>query len=713
MKSQARPRLPVALALTVLWTFAAALPTVVLAAEPADFAGHWEGAIEVPGSPLGVEVDLMVGEDGALTGDITIPRQGARDLPLGKLAVDGDAVTFAILGIPGDPTFRGTLAEAGTSLAGDFTQGGATLAFALERAEPPAESAKGALGDFADFVEDARVAWEVPGLAVAVVADGEVIFAQGFGHRNVEEELPVTPDTLFAIGSCTKAFTTFLLATLVDEGKLEWDQPVKSYLPGFQLYDETTTDLITPRDLVTHRSGLPRHDLLWYNNQSLPRGELVARLAHLPPTATLRQKYQYNNLMYLTAGHLAEVLTGKRWEENVRERIFEPLGMSRSVFTIAAMQADPDHALPYEEREDEVVRVPFRPIDNMGPAGSIDSSVSEMARWVTLHLAGGRFEGRRLVSEALVSDLHAPQMPTGASPDHPEITAASYASGWVADVYRGHPRVAHGGAIDGFIALVTLFPRDGIGIVALANHGGTPLPGLVTRHAADRLLDREPIDWNRDALARRAKGEEAEKEAEERKEVVRRPGTRPAHPLEEYAGRYQHPGYGPLEVVLAGDRLTLSYNAIDVPLEHWHYEVFSGAEGAEDPVFENMKFRFETGVRGYVAAVAAPFEPALGEIVFQRQPDAWMTDPRELARFVGRYELAGQVLTVALAGDTLTVSIPGQPLYHLEPALGGEFVLAEYSVVSLRFLTEDGEVTAIQVSQPEGVYQAERVDAES
>lgn len=712
MRSQARLRLPAALALIFLSTLIAALPSAALAAEPADFAGHWEGAIEVPGTPLGVEVDLSVGEDGALTGDITIPQQGARDLPLGNLAVDGDAVTFAIQGIPGNPTFRGALAEGGGSLVGDFTQGGATLHFSLERAEPPAESAKGTLGDFADFVADARVAWEVPGVAVAIVADGEVIFAQGFGHRNVEEELPVTSDTLFAIGSCTKAFTTYVLATLVEEGKLDWNGLVKDYLPGFQLYDETTTDLITPRDLVTHRSGLPRHDLLWYNNQALPRKELVTRLAYLPATATLRQKYQYNNLMFLTAGYLSEVLTGKSWEENVRERILEPLGMTRSVFTIAAMEADPDHALPYAEREDEVVRIPFRPIDNMGPAGSIDSSVNEMARWVKLHLSGGRFEGRRLVSEAIISDLHAPQMPTGAPPEHPEITAGSYASGWMVDVYRGHPRVAHGGSIDGFIALVTLFPKDGIGIVALANHGGTPLPGLLTRHAADRLLGLEPIDWNRDALARRAQGEEAQKEAEERREVVRRTGTRPAHPLAEYAGLYRHPGYGALEVALDGDRLTLTYNAIGIPLEHWHYEVFNGAEGAEDPVFENMKLRFETDVRGYVAAVAVPFEPTLGEIVFDRQPDAWMTDPGQLARFVGRYQLAGQVLTVGLAGDTLTVSIPGQPLYHLKPALGGEFVLAEYSVVSMRFLTEDGEVTAIQVSQTEGVYRAERVDEE-
>jgi CubicO group peptidase (beta-lactamase class C family) len=705
-------RLPPLTLAALALLLAAALPFVppAAAAEAAAFAGHFEGSIDVPGHPLKIDVDLAVGDDGSLSGDISIPAQAAKDLPLAGFAIDGDAVTFAIRGIPGDPTFHGTLAADGSAIAGDFTQGGGTFPFSLARAEAPAAAARGALDDdFAEFADAARESWEAPGLALAVVKDGEVVFARGFGRRDVDGKLPVTPDTLFAIGSSTKAFTTFVLGTLVDEGKLDWDKPVKTYLPGFQLYDEVTTDLITPRDLVTHRSGLPRHDLVWYNAQELPRQELVARLAYLEPNETLRNKFQYNNLMFLTAGYLAEVITGKSWEDDVRERIFAPLGMERSTFTVEAMQQDPDFALPYEERDDKVVRVPYRPIGNMGPAGSIDSSADEMARWMEVHLADGRYGDRRLIAASTLAEIHSPQIPLGTPPERPEISPTSYGMGWFVDVYRGHPRVFHGGNIDGFSALVTLFPQDGLGIVALTNKGASGLPSVVTLHAADRLLGLEPIDWNREGLARRAQGQEATKEAKERKEIARRPGTMPAHPLAEYAGRYTNPGYGDLDVAVEGDHLSLTFHRITTPLEHWHYEVWNAPEGAADPVFEGLKFRFETDVRGYVAALHSQFEPRLDELVFKRQPDPRYFDPDYLRRFTGAYDLSGQVVTIALVGDTLTASIPGQPLYHLRPVLGDEFVLAEVAIISARFVTgEGGEVTGLQVSQPQGVFEATR-----
>ena len=294
------------------------------------FAGHWKGTIAAPGRELAFDVDLRATSGGALSGDISIPAQNAFDLALGDLTATESRLQFKIVGIPGDPSFDGALAADGAHVEGSFKQGGADLSFRMERVEGAAARALAALDGFDDFATKAVEAWNVPGAGIAIVSGGEVVYAKGFGWRDLEAKKPMTADTLFAIGSTTKAMTATTLGTLVDEGKVEWDQPLRTYLPSFKLMDASISEHITPRDIVTHRSGLPRHDLLWYNYNSGTRGDMVKRLAHLELTADLREKFQYNNLMFMTAGHLIETLTGKSWEQNVRERLFDPLGMKRS-----------------------------------------------------------------------------------------------------------------------------------------------------------------------------------------------------------------------------------------------------------------------------------------------------------------------------------------------------------------------------------------------
>ena len=255
------------------------------------------------------------------------------------------------------------------------------------------------LAGYDSFVNQALKDWEVPGIAIAIVKNGEVILAEGFGMRDVAGKLPVTRDTLFAIGSCTKAFTTFVMGTLVDEGKLDWDKPVRAFAPEILLQDRDARDLITPRDLVTHRSGLPRHDLVWYN-ATLSRQEIVRRLPYLEPSEPIRSKFQYNNIMFMTAGYLVDSLAGMPWEEAVRKRIFEPLEMKSANFSVKDSQKSADFAKPYDNRDDLVVLIPFRDITNTGPAGSINSSVKDMARWLIVNSgaeksAAGRSSARR------------------------------------------------------------------------------------------------------------------------------------------------------------------------------------------------------------------------------------------------------------------------------------------------------------------------------
>jgi CubicO group peptidase (beta-lactamase class C family) len=573
---------------------------------------------------------------------------------------------------------------------------------------PTPEAAKKSLVGFDSWVNEAIHAWEVPGLAIAVVKNGEVILAEGYGLRDVDKKLPVTPQTLFAIGSCTKAFTTFLMGTLVDQGKLDWDKPVRTYIPELRLHDRVASELITPRDLVTHRSGLPRHDLIWYN-ASLSRKQIVDRLPFLEPTETFRSKFQYNNIMFMTAGYLVERLTGQSWEDAVRVGIFAPLGMSSCNFSVKDSQKAADFARPYSDRDDKIVEIPFRDITNAGPAGSINSNVMDMARWLVVQTHQGKIDGKQIISAAVLADIHTPHMTTGVPQERKEIAPAGYALGWGVDQYRGHRRVHHGGAIDGFVASTTLFPDDSLGIVVLANLGGSPLPQWVTRHAADRLLGLPTIDWSGEELAKKAKNKAATKEAKTKKDTVRRPGTSPAHQLMEYAGEYEHPGYGMIKIELTDGKLNFIYNSIEAPLEHWHFEVFRALKNAKDPAFEDQKVQFLTNVQGYVDGIAVPFEPSLKPIVFAMRPDRRLSDPDYLKRFTGSYDVAGKTLEVRVKGDALVVDSAGQPTLTLIPDRYDGFKLEKQSETMIRFKTgQDPSEIELALETPGGVFMAKR-----
>ncbi len=685
-------------------------PAALLPAALPDLAGHWEGAIDLPGTKLEVLLDFTKEADGTWKGDITIPLQNAKDLPLTDIKLEGGKAAFSIAGVPGAPAFAGMFGEDGKTIAGTFTQGGQAFPFRLAREADPVAKARKALAGIDELVAAGLAKLKVPGAAVAIVKDKEVVLAKGFGFRDVEQKLPMTPDTLLAIGSSSKAFTTFALGTLVDEGRVEWDKPLRNYIPWFRLYDAQAGERLTPRDLVTHRSGLPRHDLVWYNNASFSRERLVRSLAYLQPSADLRERFQYNNLMFLTAGFLVETITGKPWEDAVRGLVFGPLEMTRSNFSVDDSRKDADFASPYDERDGKMTKIPFRNITAIAPAGAINSSVNEMSHWVMVHLNGGLYRERRVVNAATVEEMHLAFMPTGAVPTRPDIAPADYGLGWFVDQYRGHRRVHHGGNIDGFSALVSFLPQDGWGFVVLTNRNGSALPELLVRTLTDRILGLEAVDWIGDQAKKIAQGEAAGKKAEEKKAVRRRPGTFPAHRLEEYAGDYSHPGYGDLKVMLQGKQLAFAYNGITTPLDHWHYETFNGGR-AEDPTFSDMKLAFETDLDGNVASVAAPLEPTVDAIVFERKPEARLSDPAYLAGLAGVYDMPTQRVTVSLKGSTLVLSVPGQPPYDLAPRVGGEFSFKQIKVITVRFVADaQGKVTGLELNQPGGVYEAKRAE---
>lgn len=685
--------------------------TAAAGEEESLFDGHWQGAIELPTGELAIDVDLQSDDAGAITGDISIPAQAAKDVPLIDIEATGRSLRFQISGVPGDPTFDGTLSADGTGLTGTFAQGPSELRFHLSRGESSAQGATTALDGFDAIADQAIKDFNVPGLGIAIVAGGEVVYAKGFGLRDVEAGLPMTPDTLFAIGSTTKAMTATVLGMLVDDGKLDWDQPLVRYLPSFRLADPMITARITPRDLVTHRSGLPRHDLLWYNFNDGSRADVIPRLAHLELTADLRERFQYNNLMFMTAGYLAGHLDGSSWESVVRKRLFEPLGMTRSNFAVADSQEDADHALPYEKNDDDQLeRIPFRSIDLIGPAGSVNASVNEMARWLQLNLAGGKVGDRQLIQSSTLADIHSPHMTLDGPPDPTSmVSQGAYGMGWGVEIYRGHRRIQHGGGIDGFITSVMFFPDDDLGLVAFTNRG-SGLASLVNQTAADRILGLDSVDWLGDALTRAEQSEAIGEAAEAKKDATRIDNTQPSRTLPGYVGTYRHPGYGDVTVRLDSDQLTAVFNAIETPLEHWHYDVFHGAEAEDDATFEGMAYQFRADFDGQIAELVVPFEATAKPIVFARQADPRLHDPGYLQQLVATYVgETGQRARIELSGTTLTVHLPGQPTYTLVPQVSGRFAIEGLQGFGVGF-SEDG--SKLTFYQPNGVFESTRVTDE-
>ncbi|HEU5164513.1 MAG TPA: serine hydrolase domain-containing protein, partial [Chitinophagaceae bacterium] len=343
--------------------------------------------------------------------------------------------------------------------------------FICAAAQPPTDPRLKGLDTFAlKVLKD----WNAAGVTIAVVEKNKVVYTGGFGYRDLDKKLPVTENTQFAIGSCTKAFTASILGMLEKEGKLDIDKPVRTYLPELKFQNEYTNDHCTLRDMMCHRTGLPRHDLSWYASWA-SRSELLDRIQYMEPTAELRAKWQYNNFMFLAQGVVIEKITGKSWEENMKERILKPLGMDNTNLSTTDMEKSADHSLAFATKDSSLKAIPYRNIDAMGPAGSVNSCAKDMAKWLITWINNGKYEGKEIIPAAYRNDAITIQMAMGGgapSADNPDVHISGYGLGWMLSSYRGHYRVEHGGGIDGFITTTGFFPSDSIGIFVSSNQSG-------------------------------------------------------------------------------------------------------------------------------------------------------------------------------------------------------------------------------------------------
>jgi CubicO group peptidase (beta-lactamase class C family) len=420
-------------------------------------------------------------------------------------------------------------------------------------------------------IEAFRREWRIPGLSLVIVR-GDSALVRGFGVRRIGSNDPADGQTLFAIGSTTKAFTSAAAALLVGEGRLGWDDPVVEHLPGFTLYDPWVTREITLRDLLAHRSGLPMANPMWQGGQ-LDADELLERLRHLKPMTGFRETFTYQNVLYLAAGRIIAEAAGTTWAEFVGRRLFSPLGMTRSRTGPRGVEGVANVASPHVIFEGEVIPVPYREIEAVGPAGSILSSAADMARWLRFQLGEGEIAGLRLVDAEALLETRRPQTVIRREGPlelfYPEAHRLEYGMGWIVSDYRGLQVLDHAGGIDGMTSLVAFVPEADLGIALLTNlQTPTPPYGLLY-DLLDVLLGHEPVD-------RTNQFRELGVAVEGMIATVppRAHGTRPALPPDGYEGSYASELLGAARVMVEDGRLVFRLGSFVGALEHWHHDTF-------------------------------------------------------------------------------------------------------------------------------------------
>jgi CubicO group peptidase (beta-lactamase class C family) len=429
------------------------------------------------------------------------------------------------------------------------------------------------------YIEKAMSDWRIPGLSIAVVKDDKIIYAKGYGVRETGKPERVDEQTLFPVGSITKSFTAAGVGILVDEKKMSWDDAVTKYLPDFQLYDQNLTQSVTMRDLLAHRTGLPRANGTLLSPYD--RAETLRRMRFLKPVASLRSAFTYNNQMYLAVGTALEKAAQSGWDEFIKQRFFAPLKMTTSNLSIAALKNEKNFAAPHNVIGEKIQVLPFDDKDSIAPAGAINSNAVELANWARLFLGNGNFEGTQILSPTAVRIMHGQQtvIPVGSLSQRlfPSTHFQGYGIGWFLRDYRGRKVVEHGGNVDGMTAQIGLLPEENLGLVILSNMNDSPAPLAIMYRLFDSFLGdaEKQIDLSAEYLRLTAGGKAQMRAQEKELASKRQADLKPTRSLDAYAGNYQNDLYGAAEVISKDGRLYLKFNeAAQGELEHWEKDTF-------------------------------------------------------------------------------------------------------------------------------------------
>ena len=443
-----------------------------------------------------------------------------------------------------------------------------------------------------EFIKKAMTDWKMPGFSLAIVKNDSVIFAKGYGVKDIRKNEIVDENTLFVIASCSKAFTTALLATLVDAGKLKWDDPVTKYLPDFQMYDPWVTKEMMVRDLVTHRSGLATFsgDFLWLSS-TYDQKEVIRRARFLKPTSSFRSRYGYQNIMFITAAEFIKAVTDTSWADYVRAHFLTPLGMNHTNTSYSLFNQDDNAAKAHYERNEEMKIYSDVQQDNAHGALGLNSSAIEMAQWIRLQLGKGTYNGHKIFSERQSQEMWSNQTVSG---------NGNYGLGWGINYRNGKKTLSHGGGMPGMISQVTIVPEEKFGFVLLSNLE-VGMVGAVNNYIFDIMTNVEPKDYEKMTLEGYAKRQEAFDKEIKRREEIRAKDSKPSLPLEKYCGTYEDKMYGKAEVTLKNGKLFLQF--VPSPtfrgeLKHYQFDMFQ--IDWEDEFLTRGYLKFDMNFKGDV-----------------------------------------------------------------------------------------------------------------
>jgi len=586
-----------------------------------------------------------------------------------------------------------------------------SLLCVLAIASPPAVQGqtpdiKTKLGDFDSYMEKLLKDWNTPGVGVGIVLNDKLVFAKGYGYRDYEKKLPFTPDTLCQIASNSKLFTAVAAGMLVEEGKLTWDKPIREAVPTIQFYNDQLNANVTLRDMLSHRTGVTRHDAIWFRSP-FTRKELFEKLKYLEPQEPLRETFLYNNLMYAATGEIIELKSGKTWEQFVRERIFTPLNMGTTTFSIADMTSHPDHGVPYREKRDsfELYQIPYyEDTEGIAPAGAIISNIDELSHWLIALMNDGKYNGKQVLPANVLKATLQPAIglpnTLGEALGYWELLNPAYGMGRQTAAYRGHLITYHGGDLPGFHSQVTFLPNEKIGVIVLViSDHSAPLYNIIPYNIFERLLAMDQTPWSQRRLQQRLAGKKAGTEARAKAGGDRVPNTKPSHALSDYAADYENPAYGILKIGLKGDALQFGFHEFQFPMSHYHYDRF---DTPDDEQYGRFSVNFRTNPQGDIDSAVISLDE--GEVVFTRKPEA--LDEATLQELAGDYITPTKVKFQVLyqPGAGLSLAFPGGPPEKLIPIKGLKFRTPRFADDIYEFVMENGKVTALKERDPSGEF---------
>jgi CubicO group peptidase (beta-lactamase class C family) len=428
--------------------------------------------------------------------------------------------------------------------------------------------------DLDAFVRAGMKDWTLTGLAISVVKEDRVAFSRGYGTRDIQTGAPVDENTVFQLGSASKPLTATAVALLVQQGKAEWDAPVRSYWPSFQVQDRTVTEQATLRDILCHRTGVGENESTLYYCMPITCKELLARLPDVEQAAQFRTEWRYSNLMYCVAGNVVATISDKGWDESMSTQVFQPLGMTRTATSLKALALLDNVAVPHVRVGDETFSTEFADQDNIGPAAAICSSAGDLSRWLLMMVNGGKIDGKQFLGSAVASEMRKPHILMPADPVHGEHVFNAYGLGLVVWDYHGHQIAAHSGMAGHTLAMIGFVPEKRVGAVVLTNHRRCLFHYAAFRRALDLYCGLPPIDL--DSANKRLIGDlvARQKAAIRRREASRDPNKKPTLQQSGYCGRFAG-AYGQLGAIDAqAGGLVLTYGNLVADVAHWHDDTF-------------------------------------------------------------------------------------------------------------------------------------------